>query len=336
MTVLVTGVAGLIGSNFAWWLTENTEHRVVGVDNLSCGLKSNLPEIARLYVTTIGEGNNLDRVFASERPTHVYHFAAYAAEGLSPWIRRYNYTNNLVATADVVNCCLNHGVERLVYTSSMAVYGRGEPPFGEADPCQPIDPYGVAKLAAERDIQIAGEQHGLDWTIIRPHNVYGSGQVYDQRYRNVLTIWMSRYLRGLPLLIFGDGSQRRAFSFVGDCLEPLYRAGFGSDSARQIINLGGSSPVSIHEAADLCRDMLPGARIEHCEPRHEVADAWCTTEKSRRLLGYEDRTPLADGLQDLWDWLSRQPADNEPPTMDLELRLRPYSPWITPDLSRAV
>jgi len=332
MTVLVTGVAGLIGSNFARWLKQHTEHRVVGVDNLSCGLESNIPrELNKLYVITIGDGDNLDSIFAAERPTHAYHFAAYAAEALSPWIRRHNYTNNLVATADVVNCCLNHGVERLVYTSSMAVYGRGrgKPPFDERDGCQPIDPYGVAKLAAERDIQIAGEQHGLDWTIIRPHNVYGPGQVYDQRYRNVLTIWLSRYRRGLPLLIFGDGSQRRAFSYVGDCLEPLYRAGCESMASQQIINLGGSAPITIREAADLSCEMLPDARVERVERRHEVKDAWCTTGKSRRLLGYRDRTPLDEGLQELWTWLQEQPLNGEPSTMSMELRLPTYSAWTT-------
>lgn len=327
-TFLVTGVAGLVGSNFARWLLDHTEHRVVGVDNLSCGMASNIPrDVHAFHRCTIGEGNDLDAVFAAEQPTHVYHFAAYAAEGLSPWIRRYNYMNNLVATADVVNCCLNYDVTRLVYTSSMAVYGRGNPPFDERDACQPIDPYGVAKLAAERDIQIAGEQHELDWCIIRPHNLYGPGQVYDQQYRNVLTIWLSRIRRGLPLLIYGDGSQRRAFSFVGDCLTPLYRAGVSDRASGRTINLGGRDPMTIRAMADRVCEMVPGTRVEYREGRHEVRDAWCTVERSHELLGYRDQTAPHDGLRQLWGWLRHQPMGSEPPTMAMELRRGLYSMW---------
>lgn len=328
MTIMITGIAGLVGSNLARWLLDNTEHRVVGVDNLSCGLNSNIPlDLDAFHEVTIGTGHDLDAVFSLVQPDLVYHLAAYAAEGLSPWIRRYNYQNNLVATADVVNCCLNHNVRRLIYTSSMAVYGRDIPPFREGDRCSPIDPYGVAKLAAERDIQIAGEQHGLDWTIIRPHNVYGPGQVYDQQYRNVLTIWLNRYRRGLPLLIHGDGLQRRAFSYVDDCLEPLYRAGTDPKAGHQIINLGGSEPVTLRHMADLIRDMLSGVTVEFREARHEVRDAWCTTDKSERLLEYADHMPAASGLSRLWHWLRRQPMSESLPTMDRELRRTPYSFW---------
>lgn len=330
-TVLITGVAGMIGSNFAEWLLGHTTHRVIGVDDLSCGLYSNIPVgLTQFYKATVGgpgPGEELDEICAIEKPTHVYHFAAYAAEGLSPFIRKYNYRNNLLATADVVNCCINHDVQRLVFTSSMAVYGKGDPPFDEVDQCHPIDPYGNAKLSCERDIMIAGEQHGLEWCIIRPHNVYGPGQVFDQQYRNVLTIWLSRHRRGLPLRIYGDGSQRRAFSYIGDCLSCFYRAGFDEAPAHQVINLGGSQDVSILDVAHIIQDMLPSAQLEHCEPRHEVQYAWCTTEKSQRLLEYQDLTPLHVGLRNLWDWLQRQHTSAKPATMQMEVTAGLYSYW---------
>lgn len=326
-TVLITGVAGLIGSNFARWLLDHTYHRVVGVDDLSCGLKSNIPrDIHAWHEATIGE-DNVGKIFEAERPDVVYHFAAYAAEGLSPFIRCYNYRNNLVATADVVNCCIEHRVRRLVFTSSMAVYGAGEPPFDERDPRQPIDPYGIAKSACEQDIQVAGEQHGLEWCILRPHNVYGPGQVFGQQYRNVLTIWMSRYRRGLPLRIYGDGSQRRAFSFVEDCLPCLYRAGFAGHAAGEIINLGGRHDVSILSVAQLLGEILPGATLGYCEPRHEVHLAWCTTQKSEQLLGYQERTTLHEGLRRLWGWLQAQPIDHDLPRIEMEVTRGLYSFW---------
>src|SRR5690606_11980832 len=127
--------------------------------------------------------DDITKVFELYNIEYVYHFAAYAAEGLSPFIRQYNYTNNLVSTANIVNKCIEFSVKRLIFTSSMAVYGAGNPPFNESDATAPIDPYGVAKLACEMDIRIAGDQHGLDWCIIRPHNVYGDNQNIWDRYR---------------------------------------------------------------------------------------------------------------------------------------------------------
>lgn len=326
-TVIVTGCAGLIGSNFAQWLLDHTTERVVGIDDLSCGLPQNVPgALHAFHRATIGE-DTIDEIFEAERPRVVYHFAAYAAEGLSPFIRTYNYRNNLVATAEVVNACINHGVKRLVFTSSMATYGRGKAPFDEADPLHPIDPYGVAKAAAERDIQIAGEQHGLDWVIIRPHNVYGPGQAYCQQYRNVLAIWMERYRRGLPMRVYGDGSQTRAFSYIGDTMPCFYRAGFYAKPLRQIINLGGIEPVTILDAARALQGVLEGSEIVHCEPRHEVHTAWSTWQKSVDLLGYEFKTPLEEGLRHMWAWMEKQPTGCDLPAMPLEVSRGLYSFW---------
>ena len=305
MRILITGIAGLLGSNLARWITAHTTDQVVGVDDLSCGMYSNIPpgiEWRKLHLG--GEGDALSELVAELRPDVVYHLAAYAAECLSPFVRRYNYENNLLATAEVINACINHDVGRLVYTSSMAVYGEGDAPFGEMDLCDPIDPYGNAKLAAERDVRIAGRQHGLEWCIIRPHNVYGPGQSLRQRYRNVFGIWMDRHVHGQSLRIYGDGGQRRAFTFIGDIVEPLYRAGVSHEAAGRIINLGGSTPITILAAAETLRTVMGGGRLEFCEPRHEVREAWCTTEQSELLLGYRDRTDLHTGLAEMYRWAS--------------------------------
>ena len=190
-TILITGVAGLLGSRLADWIIKNKPgYKVVGIDDLSGGYKENVnPEVEFWQMDLVN--HPIENCFEVHKPDYVFHFAAYAAEGLSPFIRTYNYKNNLVATARIVNECIKHDVERLVFTSTMAVYGFGEGGIFHEDMRRaPIDPYGVAKAACEHDIEIANEQHGLDYCIIRPHNVYGANQNIWDKYRNVLGIWM--------------------------------------------------------------------------------------------------------------------------------------------------
>lgn len=326
MKILITGVAGLIGSNFAKFLQKHGGYDLVGVDDLSCGLASNIPDDMTFRRCTIGCGG-FEAIMDAVKPDVVYHFAAYAAECLSPFIRKYNYRNNLVATAEVVTACIKQKVKRLVFTSSMAVYGDGDPPFTESDDCRPIDPYGVAKLACEQDIQIAGVQHGLDWCILRPHNVYGPGQVCNQKYRNVFGIWMNKIKADLPILVFGDGSQRRAFTHIDDMMYPLWHAGLTEKASKQIINLGGQTTTSLLDAAQIMANVVGGWRIEHAEGRHEVANAWCTVGKSMQLLGYSDSVSLCCGLKSMWKWFLTHPQE-ESGTPDFELEEGLPSYWI--------
>ena len=218
--VMITGVAGLLGSRLADYLKDsNSEIYVIGIDDLSGGyienVNSNIDEFHQVDVTNTKQ---MKTIFDNTKPDYVFHFAAYAAEGLSPFIRSFNYKNNLIATTEIINNCIRHNVKRLVFTSTMAVYGENQLPFTELLQPKPIDPYGVAKYACEMDIQIAGEQHGLDWCIIRPHNVYGEKQNIWDKYRNVLGIWMYNSLNNQPITIYGTGEQTRAFSYIGDCV----------------------------------------------------------------------------------------------------------------------
>ena len=245
-TILITGVAGLIGSRLADWIIENKpEYNVVGIDDLSGGFIENVHPNVKFYQLGLVDGA-INDVFNAHKIDYVYHFAAYAAEGLSPFIRAYNYDNNLKSTARIVNECIKHDVKRLIFTSTLAVYGHGLGGiFDETQQQSPIDPYGVAKYACEMDIQIAGEQHGLDWCIIRPHNVYGVKQNFYDKYRNVLGIWMYQHLNNEPMTIFGDGEQTRAFSFIDDSIEPLFNAAVRPEASNEIINLGGIEEISI-------------------------------------------------------------------------------------------
>ena len=326
-TVLITGHAGLLGSRLADWILQNKPGvRVVGCDDFSGGYRENISD------PVISININVDSMFMKDvfdeyRPDVVYHFAAYAAEGLSPFIRKFNYRNNLVATANIVNNCITHHVKRLVFTSSMAVYGSQVPPFDEIMTPRPIDPYGVAKYAAEMDIRIAGDQHDLDWCVLRPHNVYGAKQNIWDTYRNVLGIWMYQILHNEPMTIYGDGLQERAFSDIRDCLEPMWNAGFSDKASRQVINLGSPEFIRIVNAAEMLRNVTGYGTMEFFEARHEAMFAHCTTQKSCDLLGFEHKTPLLQGLKDMWAWALIQPDRPKKKFKAYEIQKGMYEYW---------
>jgi UDP-glucose 4-epimerase len=272
--------------------------------------------------------DSIENIFENHNIDYVFHFAAYAAEGLSPFIRGYNYDNNLKATARLVNECIKNDIKRLVFTSTLAVYGHQDGNlFDENQVPKPIDPYGVAKYACEMDIQIAGEQHGLDWCIIRPHNVYGVKQNIWDKYRNVLGIWMFQYFNGEPMTIFGDGEQTRAFSFIDDSLEPLWNSAVREEASKQIINLGGTKEVSINEASETLMQIIGDGSKVYLEKRHEVKHSIPTYQKSIDILGFDHKTDLEEGLTKMWEWAKQQPMRDRFVWPSYELEKGIYSYW---------
>jgi len=327
MKVLITGVAGLLGSRLADWIIENKpEIEVIGIDDLSGGYQENVNPKVEFWKRNLVD-SELDPIF-KRNIDYVFHFAAYAAEGLSPFIRQYNYDNNLIATTRIVNNCIKYDVKRLIFTSTLAVYGHGYGGiFDEDQVPKPIDPYGVAKYACEMDIQIAGEQHGLDWTIIRPHNVYGRNQNIWDKYRNVLGIWMYQHMNGEPMTIFGDGEQTRAFSCIDDIVEPLWNAAIRPEASKEIINLGGIEEWSINSANDALIEVIGSGEIVHKEARHEVKHSIPTWQKSVDILGFKHKTTLKDGLIDMWQWAQQQPKRDRFVWPSYELDKGIYSFW---------
>ena len=327
-TVLITGVAGLLGSRLADWIIDNQpDTKVIGVDDLSGGFKENINPKVDFWQMNLIE-HPIENIFEVNNIDYVFHFAAYAAEGLSPFIRTYNYDNNLKSTARLVNECIKNDVKRLVFTSTLAVYGYGNGGiFDETQQQSPIDPYGVAKYACEMDIQIAGEQHGLDWTIIRPHNVYGIKQNIWDKYRNVLGIWMFQHLNGMDMTIFGDGEQTRAFSYIDDALEPLWNAAIRPEACCQIINLGGIKEISINEAAQTLQEVIGDSKLTYLEARHEVKHSIPTFQKSIDVLGFEHKTDLKEGLTEMWKWAQQQPMRERFVWPSYELEKGIYSFW---------
>lgn len=329
MKILITGVAGLLGSRLAQYIIDKDPLcTVYGIDDLSGGYYENIPKKVKFSNIRIQDNTGFLEEIMENDIDYVFHFAAYAAEGLSPFIRTYNYDNNLLATARIVNMCIKYRVKRLVFTSSMAVYGDyGAEILYESMQPKPIDPYGVAKYACEMDIQIAGKQHGLDWCIIRPHNVYGIGQNIWDKYRNVLGIWMYQHINNQPLSIFGDGQQTRLFSYIDDSLEPLFKAAILPEASKQIINLGGIQERSILKAANTLLYVMGGGTLEFHEARHEVKHTKPSYLKSVEILGFEHKTDLKEGLIKMWEWAQIQPNRDRMVWNQYEVNKNLYKFW---------
>ena len=329
MKILITGVAGLLGSRLADWILGNTEHDVIGIDDLSGGYQENIPQKVKFYELNLIDLHSLNGIFKKEKPDIVYHFAAYAAEGLSPFIRKYNYENNLISSTNLITLSIEYDIKRFVFASSMSVYGNSyEPPFDESLQQAPIDPYAVAKYAVEMDLKIAFDQHGLKYTIVRPHNFYGVNQNIWDKYRNVLGIWMFQIMNNKQPTIFGDGEQKRAFSFVDDSVIPFWNASQNDKCIGEIINLGGIKEYTINEA---CKELIKVSNTSlqpvHLEPRHEAKYAWSTWEKSVDLLDFKHDIDLAEGLTKMWVWAQNQPKRNRFVWPNYELSKGLYNYW---------
>ena len=327
--ILITGVAGLLGSRLSDWIINNTNYEVVGIDDLSGGFTENINPKVKFYKFNLTNLEKLKEVFKKESIEIVYHFAAYAAEGLSPFIRKFNYENNVIASANLITCSIEFSIKRFIFASSMAVYGdKYEPPFHEDLLQAPIDPYGVAKYAVEMDLKIASDQHGLNYTIIRPHNFYGINQNIWDKYRNVLGIWMYQILNKESPTIFGDGSQVRAFSYVDDSVIPFWNASQNDNCKGEIINLGGTKEYSISEACNILINVT-GQNIKpvYLEPRHESKYAWATWDKSIELLGFEHKVNLEEGVGKMWEWAKKQPNRERYVWPEYELNKGIYEYW---------
>lgn len=301
---LVTGCAGFMGSHVADELLR-MGHDVVGVDDLSGGFIENNPADMTFVRGSITDVDLVDRLFAEHQFTYVFHLAAYAAEGLSHFIKRFNYTNNLLGSVNLINASVNAGTVRcFVFTSSIAVYGAHQVPMTEDLSPAPEDPYGIAKHAVELDLQESHEMFGLDHVIFRPHNVYGERQNIGDRYRNVIGIFMNQLLHGQAMTIFGDGGQTRAFSYISDVAPIIARAVERPDCWNQTFNLGADQPYSVLELARVvARAMGKEPRVVHLPARREVAHAFASHEKVRRHFADLVRNvPLAEGVGRMAVW----------------------------------
>lgn len=325
--VLVTGCAGLLGSHFTRHLLKSG-HEVIGIDDLSGGYVENIDPSINFFERNLIDSESIDNIFSVTKPDFVYHFAAYAAVGVSPFIRNFNYTNNVVASANVINGCINHNTKKIVFSSSMDVYGSQSSPFTEGMRPMPEDPYGIAKYSVEQDLESAQRFFGLRYTIVRPHNVFGIYQNIWDKYRNVLGIWIRQTLSGQPITIYGDGSQIRSFSDIKYYMEPFDKLMDQGDS--EIYNLGADSKISIIDAAkkfcEVANSLGHKTQIVHLEPRDEVHVAYCDHTKAKQHLGFKDETKFEDLIAEMFAWAASQP--NHPvKMMKYEVDKKMYGFW---------
>jgi UDP-glucose 4-epimerase len=299
---LVTGGAGFIGSHVAANLVE-AGHQVVVLDDLSGGYLENVPRQATFVQGSILDHPLVDKLFSEYSFDFVYHLAAYAAEGLSHFIKRFNYQNNLIGSINLINASVNHGIKCFVFTSSIAVYGALQPPMREDMTPIPEDPYGIAKLAVEQELRVSHEMFGLEYVIFRPHNVYGERQNIADRYRNVVGIFMNQLLKGEPMTVFGDGGQQRAFTHVSD-VAPIIADSVHLPEARgQVFNVGTDVPYTVSELACIVAEAMGlECRIEHLEARNEVKVAFCDGSKAERVFGRRRPLPLQEGIRLMATW----------------------------------
>ena len=328
MKIFVTGCAGLLGANYTRHLLANG-HEVIGIDDLSGGYKAFLPKGEKFTFAKfdLERRKKVVELFEEHKPEVLLHFAAYAAEGLSPFIRNFNYRNNLICSANLINECIAHDT-KFIFTSSMAVYGEQEPPFTEDKRPQPIDPYGIAKYAVECDLKLAHEQFGLRYNIVRPHNVLGIYQNIWDKYRNVIGIFIRKTLNGEPILVYGDGEQTRAFSDIKYYMEPFDK--LLTDYDGEIFNIGADKHFTLNEVAEAVQRIgkkygyeVP---IEHGEPRHEVKHAYCDHTKAKTMLDFRDETNLDELIESMFVWAMKQP-NRKVKKMEYEVTKDIYDYW---------
>ena len=300
--VLVTGGAGFIGSHVAAKLLLRG-YDVWVLDDLSGGNRDNVPPGAHLQVGSILDRRLVNELFRVHRFAFVFHLAAYAAEGLSHFIKHFNYQNNLVGSVNLLNAAVNYEVRCFVFTSSIAVYGSAPLPMTEETPPIPEDSYGIAKYAVEMELRVTHEMFGLKHIIFRPHNVYGEHQNIGDRYRNVIGIFMNQVMQGQPMTIFGDGTQMRAFSYIAD-VAPIIASSIDVPEAyNQIFNVGADTPYTINDLAkEVAEAMGVPPQVVHLDRRNEVQHAFSSHDKLRRVFGDAQPLSLAEGVRRMAAW----------------------------------
>jgi UDP-glucose 4-epimerase len=300
--ILVTGGAGFMGSQLTSELIRRG-HILTVLDDLSGGFAENVEPKARLVEGSVTDADLVNGLFAEEKFDYVFHLAAYAAEGLSHFIKKFNYENNLIGSVNLINASINHSVKCFVFTSSIAVYGRNQTPMTEEMIPIPEDPYGIAKLAVEQELRVSHEMFGLDYVVFRPHNVYGERQNIGDRYRNVVGIFMNQIMHGQPMTIFGDGEQTRAFTYIQDVVPAIADAPFNAAARNKVFNIGADIPYTVNELAkQVASAMGVSPKIRHLEPRNEVKHAFSSHRRVEEVFGYRTKVSLQVGLARMASW----------------------------------
>jgi UDP-glucose 4-epimerase len=327
MRILVTGGAGFIGSHVVDCLLKSG-YEVGVLDDLSGGFAENINPYARFFPGSITDSVLVDHIFTASNFEYVFHIAAYAAEGLSHFIRGFNYTNNLLGSVNLINAAIRHNVKCFVFTSSIAVYGAGQVPMQEDMIPRPEDPYGISKYAVELDLEAAHKMFGLNYIIFRPHNVYGERQNIGDPYRNVVGIFMNQILQGKPCTIFGNGEQTRAFTHIADVVPVIAKAPFWSDAYNHVFNIGADIPYTVNNLLhNVQAAMGRKTGAIHLPARKEVLHAFCDNTKCRTVLGSDSTVSLSEGLRRMAQWVKEVGIRQGKPFENIEIEKELPDSW---------
>jgi len=304
--ILVTGVAGFLGSHLAEKL-ENQGNEVLGVDNMQGGYLDNVPKNIKFFNFDCCDLKKMNEVM--EGVHVVYHCAATAHEGLSVFSPYEIGKNNYLASISVFSAAISKKIKRIIFCSSMARYGSQKYPFTEDMEPSPVDPYAISKVAAEQTLINLCELNKIEWVIAVPHNIIGPRQKYDDPFRNVVSIMLNRILQNKAPIIYGDGEQKRCFSYVDDCLSCMLPMLDQKNLNKQIINIGPDEElVTINKIAEICSN-ITGSNLKPIykkdRPR-EVKYASCSADKARKLLNYKTKTNLKNGILKTYDYIKRR------------------------------
>lgn len=304
----VSGVAGFLGSHLADALLDRG-HRVIGADNLIGGYEDNVNPKVEFHRLDL---NNREALVLLLRGVDVvYHCAALAHEGLSVFSPHTIVQNGSGATLALLSASVANRVSRFVFCSSMARYGhQDETPFIETMVPNPRDPYGEDKLYSEKQIKNIAETHGIEYVVAVPHNIIGTRQKYDDPFRNVASIMVNRMLQGKQPIIYGDGEQTRSFSPIDDIVPLFLAMGESSNVVGEVINVGpDDEPITVNELAVKIARLMnfgPLEPIYKPDRPQEVKHATCSSDKSRRLLGYKKTKLLDQSLADIVDYVRKR------------------------------
>lgn len=324
---LVTGGAGFIGSHVAKHLIENG-NKVVVLDDLSGGFKENIPKKSVFVKGSINNKKLLEKLFKKHCFDYIFHIAAYAAEGLSHFIRHYNYKNNLLGSVNLINLSVKHKIKCFVFTSSIAVYGSNQLPMTEELTPKPEDPYGISKLAVELDLKSAHKLFGLNYIVFRPHNVYGEHQNIGDKYRNVIGIFMRQIMKKQPLTVFGDGEQTRAFSYIGDVAPIIADSVKNRKAFNETFNIGADKPYTINQLIKvISREFNVKPEIKYLPPRNEVLHAYASHKKVKKFFGYKPKTSLKQGIHKMAEWVKKTGVKKTKKFANIEIKERIPKIW---------
>ena len=307
MHIFITGIAGFLGSNLAeYYLKKN--YKVSGCDNLVGGSLDNIDQNKINFFKANCEDFEMMKKITKNADI-LCHAAAYAHEGLSSFSPVLISSNNVTGSVSVFTAAIVNKVKRIVYCSSMARYGNIKIPFKEEDELKPVDPYGVSKVAAENILKILSKTHNIEYNIAVPHNIIGAKQKYDDPYRNVVSIMINLMLQKKSPIIYGDGTQKRTFSDIDDCIYCLDKLLTDPQIVSQTVNIGPDEEyISINQLYHLLSNKLKfNLEPKYLEDRpNEVKEATCSADKARKVLGYKTSVSLDESLNKIINYIKEK------------------------------